>query len=330
MTIFRLGSSGEPVKQIQNVLRTKGLYLGPLDGEYGGGTRAAVIKFQKENVLDPNGVVGEATWRAITGGEAIPASPFESRSLAYRCLALTGAFETGTGIPDCFSGISGDFDGQGISVGVLQWNLGQGSLQPLLRDMISMHQGIAKNIFGDHFDALNQVLMLKDNDDGKAESLAFARSIQHPNKHQVFEPWRGYARSLGRTPEFQSIQVDHAHSAFEKAISLCDEYELWSERAVGLMFDIVTQNGSIRAVTREQILGDCRNLSTELSRQERELLVLRIVANRRAEASNTRWIDDVRRRKLCIANGEGTVHGIHYDLEAQFSIRLVPRGDVLS
>ena len=32
------------------------------------------------------------------------------------------------------AGLSGDFDGQGLSFGVLQWNLGQGSLQPLLAD----------------------------------------------------------------------------------------------------------------------------------------------------------------------------------------------------
>jgi hypothetical protein len=35
-----------------------------------------------------------------------------------------------------------------------------------------------------------------------------------------------------------------------------------------------------------------------------------IVANRRAEAANPRWVDDVRVRKLCIARGEGAVHGI--------------------
>jgi hypothetical protein len=33
----------------------------------------------------------------------------------------------------CWSSAAGDFDGQIISVGVMQWNLGQGSLQPLLR-----------------------------------------------------------------------------------------------------------------------------------------------------------------------------------------------------
>ena len=325
MITFQLGSSGEPVEQIQQALKEKSFYLGPLDGDFGGGTQAAVIMFQKNNGLEADGKVGETTWAALIGNESPIFSPLMTQPLAYRCLALTGAFETGKGIPECFCGISGDFDEQGLSFGVLQWNLGQGTLQPLLRDVIQTHGELAKNIFGEHFDALKKALLLKDDEHGKADLLEFARSIQHPVKHQVFEPWRGYAKSLGRTPEFQSIEVKYAQAAFNAATDLCEQYGLWSERAAALMFDIVTQNGGIKPVTRAQILSDVRMLSAVLSTDERELRIMKIVANHRAEASNPRWIDDVRRRKLCIANGGGTVHGIQYDLEAQFFIRLVPR-----
>ena len=54
-----------------------------------------------------------------------------------------------------------------------------------------------------------------------------------------------------------------------------------------------------------------------------ELEKMRIVANRRAEASNSRWIEDVRSRKLCIANGSGTVHGVTYDIGEQYGLWLV-------
>jgi hypothetical protein len=184
---------------------------------------------------------------------------------------------------------------------------------------------VAKDIFGEHFDALTEAMSLKDDAHGRADLLEFARSIQHPVKYEVFEPWRGYAKSLGRTAEFQAIEVKHAQAMFAGATGLCDEYGLWSERAAALMFDIVTQNGGIKSVTRAQILSDIRVLSAGLGTDERELRILRIVANHRAEASSARWIDDVRWRKLCIANGGGTVHGIAYDLEAQFFIRLIPR-----
>jgi len=53
-----------------------------------------------------------------------------------------------------------------------------------------------------------------------------------------------------------------------------------------------------------------------------ELERMKIIANRRAEAAKPRWVEDVRARKLCIASGAGEVHGIPYDLEAQFGIAL--------
>src|SRR5712691_3404509 len=44
-------------------------------------------------------------------------------------LRITGGFEVST---DPWAGVSGDFDHMGISVGVLQWNIGMGSLQPMV------------------------------------------------------------------------------------------------------------------------------------------------------------------------------------------------------
>lgn len=323
MTSLHLGSSGDAVIQVQQALKNSQVYRGPIDGDYGGGTQAAVRIFQTSQGLEPDGDVGEQTWQRLVGDHAPAASPLNGQDLAFRCLALTGSFETGTGAPGCFCGLSGDFDGQGLSFGVLQWNLGQGSLQPLLRDMLTEHEELTKILFAEHFDTLKEVMSLTNDVAGRADALDFSRSIQHPQTHQVFEPWRGYAKSLGRTPEFQQIQVKHARVAYTQALALCDEYKLWSERAVALMFDIVTQNGGIKPITRAQIIGDSRTLPDGLERGEREVRILKNVANRRAEASNTRWIDDVRRRKLCIASGEGVVHGIKYDLDAQFQIRLV-------
>jgi hypothetical protein len=51
---------------------------------------------------------------------------------------------------------------------------------------------------------------------------------------------------------------------------------------------------------------------------------MRIIANRRSAAAKAQFVNDVRIRKLTIAEGVGTVHGIQYDLEDQFGIRLAP------
>ena len=258
-TRYQLGSRGDPVRQLQQALQEHGLYLGPLDGDFGGGTQAAVRRFQ-----------------------------------------------AGAGLPDCFCGLGGDFDGQG-------------TLQPLLAEMAERHNDLLSAIFGEHLEALSEALTATPD-----ELMNFARSVQHPVNHQVFEPWRGYAKALGRAPEFQQIQAEHARALFERALRLCDDHGLWSERAAALMFDIDTQNGSIGSVTRAQIRGDLARLPTGLSRMDEETMRMEIIANRRAEAANPRWVDDVRSRKLCIARGGGTVHGIRYDLDLQFGIGLRP------
>lgn len=314
--LYKRGSTGKEVEKIQKKLKKLGYYLGVIDGIFGGGTESAVKRFQRDNGLKVDGIVGEKTWNVLFK-KKIPKPKIEKEPLIYRCLALTGTFETGRGIPDCFAGITGDFDGQGISFGVLQWNFGQDSLQPLLKDMINQHRDIIEGIFNEYFPVLETAL----NSD-KEELMEFARSIQHPVRHFIYEPWRGMFKSLGRTKEFQNIETKYARGVYEKSIELVNDYQLWSERAVALMFDIKTQNGSIRQVTKEQIFADYLNLPEDLPEETLEIEKMKIIANRRAEASNPRWIEDVRKRKLCIANGSGEVHGINFNLKEQFGIRL--------
>jgi hypothetical protein len=235
--------------------------------------------------------------------------------LVQRCLALTGTFETSTGIPDCYAGLSGDFDGQGLSFGVLQWNLGQGTLQPLLNEMLAKHEDVMSGLFHDRLDGIRTMLAAP-----LSSQLAWARGIQDPVRHNIFEPWKVLFKALGRSPEFQAIQVEHATAIHLAAVGLCGKFGVTTERAVALMFDIRVQNYSISAVTEARIRADFAALApldTELAR-------LCSIANRRADAANPQFAEDVRIRKLTIANGSGTVHGIVYDLDRQFGIRLLP------
>jgi hypothetical protein len=313
---YQRGSKGDEVKKIQVKLKELGYYLGPTDGIFGGGTESAVKSFQKEHSLTPDGKVGQQTWAALFAEEEMPQPDILTKTLDWRCLALTGSFETDAPVPECFAGLTGDFDDEGISFGVLQWNFGQKSLQPLLLKMNQQHPDVLKEIFHEEYEEFLSVL----NADYE-EQMAWARSIQNL-KNEFHEPWRGLFKTLGRTKEFQEIQVKHASNLYQDALSLCRQYSVWSERAVALMFDIKTQNGSISALVGAQIHKDFGQLAPSLNGQEREVAKLRIIANRRAEAAKPRWVEDVRKRKLCCANGEGTVHGRYYDLEGQYGIRL--------
>ena len=239
------------------------------------------------------------------------------KSLAYRCLALTAGFETEAMPPECFAGLAGDFDGQAMSFGVLQWNLGQGTLQPPLRQMDQENAAVVQQVMGDGYGEFKSFLSM-----GKDAQMAWARSKQASKKWQ--DPWRSRFKALGRTAAMQQIQVDGANARYKTGLTLVQQYGLWSERGAALMFDIVVQNGSIKDATRQQIMADFAKIDASLSREDHEVARMRIIANRRAEAANSKFVEDVRSRKLTIANGSGKVHGAMFNLEATYGIRLVP------
>jgi hypothetical protein len=317
MPTYQRGSKGPEVTRIQERLKELGFYRGPNDGDFGGGTESAVRSFQKSKKIATDGIVGTNTWAKLFAQEPIPVPSVTQKPLSYRCLALTGAIETGAAIPDCFAGLSGDFDGQGMSFGVLQWNLGRESLQPLLREMLSKNPKLTKEIFIDHFAEFQAML-----ESSRDEQLAWVRSAQDLKRFAVNEPWRGLFKTLGRTEEFQAIQLKYSDKLFQNALALCRTYRLKSERAVALMFDIKVQNGGIGELVRSQIENEVAKLPKDTDWNAEEVGRMQIIANRRAEAAKAEWVEDVRARKLMIANGSGRVHGNNFDLQDQYGIRL--------
>ena len=65
METLRLGSTGPNVKLIQSLLIKLGYSPGQIDGVYGSQTQRAVIDFQRDNGLTPDGIVGERTWNVF-------------------------------------------------------------------------------------------------------------------------------------------------------------------------------------------------------------------------------------------------------------------------
>lgn len=68
--ILRIGSEGEPVSELQAMLKLLGYYSGTVDGVYREDTAAAVASFQQAVGLQADGVVGPDTWNSL-----LPPSP---------------------------------------------------------------------------------------------------------------------------------------------------------------------------------------------------------------------------------------------------------------
>ena len=68
------GSQGEKVWKLQERLQVLGYYTDAVDGQFGQGTRDAVIAFQKKNGLEADGYAGEETQRVLYSEDAVPDS----------------------------------------------------------------------------------------------------------------------------------------------------------------------------------------------------------------------------------------------------------------
>ncbi len=71
-SVLQKGAQGDSVKALQQRLKDLGYYQGSVDGDYGGGTEAAIRLFQQQNGLTVDGVSGTATMAAVYASDAPP------------------------------------------------------------------------------------------------------------------------------------------------------------------------------------------------------------------------------------------------------------------
>lgn len=65
MTTLRRGMGGAAVKRLQKELKARGFDPGLIDGEFGGGTEAALLAFQRSEGLLADGIAGPRTLAAL-------------------------------------------------------------------------------------------------------------------------------------------------------------------------------------------------------------------------------------------------------------------------
>jgi len=207
-----------------------------------------------------------------------------------KAIGTTSSFENGIG-NNPYTGMVGNFDNQYLSYGVLSWNFGMNTLQPLFLKLFNNYPQIAQIILPnggkDLFNALNN-----------HTEKQWALTIQKNNI--IIDPWKTALINLGNTPEFQSIQDNAMKYYRDGAVQLCQKYKLTTDRAFCLFFDIMVQNGSIKnfTITETQYINKLKSIAIAVSKQ-----------------SNPQFQADVLNRKMAIVNGSGIVHGDNYQFD---------------
>jgi peptidoglycan hydrolase-like protein with peptidoglycan-binding domain len=286
-TICARGIHGACVETLQQGLSRGGLYTGVVDGLYGGGTERAVRAHQVIATLPPTGVADGVTWTSATG---LPVPP-----LAQRCLQLTTAIE-GHG----YGMVAGNFDGAGLTWGIIGFTLKHGDLRDLILTVQSQYPEAITNAFGPLANELLDKMVLD-----FSKTQAWANSISEgPKRYAVRKDWRdGFAR-LGARQEVRRLQVERAmQKYYEPALVTAGTIGFSTELGVALAFDIHVQNGGVKAAALKQLAREQQDGALK-SQRARRLRTAELVA----QSAKGEWRADVLARKTAIASGEGTVH----------------------
>lgn len=243
----------------------------------------------------------------ISGGK----SPLEV------ALAITSRFE-GKG----YGQVTGDFDGQGLSVGILQWCFGQGSLQERILGAYFKQYGSidALGIFPAKVDHLVGT--------SARTALAYCRATMLSGK-DVKPSWKTAWEKFATMPEVIQIQLRACQDVSDRAQKICEVYGLTSLRAYCWAFDIVTQNGSMKDVPlmkpdRAALAAELESMrpsaagGTDFKKNraiwqslkvgDEQVSLLRTTL-KRASLGNSKYVSDVVNRKGSIAMGHGHIHG---------------------
>jgi hypothetical protein len=291
---FAKGLRGMIAKRIQADLLRAGFFAGPVDrfvdGDFGGNTETALRALQTRRGLPLNGAVDVETWQQLTA-DPLP-------TLFERCLGMTAQFE-GHG----FGLLQGNFDGAGLTWGIIGFTLQSREIQALLAEAESAAPGTLARVLGPLLPTW-QAQVRKP----LAEQIAWADSISSgPSKTRVPPEWKDAFARLGDEPIVKRLQMQRAYDKyFLPACASARRLGLGSELGIELAFDVHVQNGSFKP--------DAFALAASLPAGTPEIERRRRLANAVADSANPRWVEDVRERKLALANGSGNVHGRAFSL----------------
>ncbi len=282
--------------RIQADLLRQGFALGdPLkfaDGDFGGKTHAAVQALQAARGLPATGAVDASTWRQLTP-EPLP-------GLFERCLQLTAAFE-GHG----FGLAKGNFDGAGITWGVIGFTLSNREIQVLLAMAEVQSPGILLRCMGPLAAEWRAITVLT-----LTQQVAWADAMSSgPYKEGLPTAWLQAFAKLGDEEVVKRIQMQRAYDRyFVPCTSSAATLGLASELGIALAFDVHVQNGGFKQ--------DAFTLVEALPAATPEALRRQKLAACVAASARPQYQADVLSRKNTIATGQGVVHGASYQLAA--------------
>jgi hypothetical protein len=161
--------------------------------------------------------VDVSTWAKLLGTQ-VPTTQ-------ERSLQLTAAFE-GHG----FTLAQGNWDGAGITWGIIGFTLKHGELSKIILKIFDENPALVQEAFSENTEELINIMK-----SSKAVQMQFADSISlGTTKMTIKEPWRSGFKAFGEIAEVQALQLDLADKDYRQpALETANELGLnrsWAAR----------------------------------------------------------------------------------------------------
>jgi len=249
----------------------------------------------------------------------------KNKDLLELCLKITGAFENGT---PRYDGVTGNFDGQGMSAGCLSWAAGQGTLQNLL---VNIAATMTWNTMQTYFHSdIHHFAMLKPADAIQwciDHYIAEGTTNIDPAAKTCWQSMLQQQASVDAQVAYATTTVLHRAQVF--VTNFCPDTPT-STRATAFFFDLVTQSGGMQNqrgsvtalpagnvpdLTEALAFAQTQNLKVagmwEVATQSDPLASrLLYYAYERSKLSNPQYIWDTYSRRGSIACRCGVVHEV--------------------
>jgi len=214
----------------------------------------------------------------------------------------------------------GNFDKQGCSWGPRQTNIGQSSLQPLMRKMLEDDPLNVQEALGDLYYSFVDVARVQPTSD----QLAIVIRDWNDDRGRLKTDWRNAFRRLGELPSVQKIFQDDARTS----IPSTDRLAAWiasgptpTVREWCLAYDFVTQNGGFHSAFRAAISTFLFTLKAfRKDPRDRMRAICWLRAGWTYIRGQRKFADDVLGRKLLIVEGASKFRGSWVDLDEKYGV----------
>ena len=163
-----------------------------------------------------------------------------NKEILELCLRISGSFENGD---PAYDAITGNFDGCGISVGVLQWNAGTGSLSNLIKHTIGYSSQEEVNSFFSNGEDVAGIAYMTAQQAKQFVLTNFTKDNLNLTQQAIMD-WQAMLQSDASV----QAQVELAtNGVLAKAMRLSSQYcpQTVDMRDTSFFFDLVTQSGGM-------------------------------------------------------------------------------------